>query len=63
MRDGSKILVRQTRSVANRNDRVRDTLKALGLGRIGKEKNHTVNATVRGMLTKVGSIVEISEAK
>lgn len=63
MREGSKILVKQTRSAANRNDRVRDTLKALGLGRIGKQKEHTVSPTITGMLTKVKSLVEVVEGK
>lgn len=63
MREGSKITIRQTRSVAGRNDRVRDTLKALGLGRIGKEKQHTVTPSIAGMVTKVRSLVEVVEGK
>jgi len=63
MKDGTKIIVTQTRSVAGRTDRTRDTLKALGLGRIGKSKEHKTNAAIMGMLRAVEHLVEVKEAR
>jgi|LakMenEpi03Aug12_release.lakeMendotaPanAssembly.Ray.scaffolds.fasta_scaffold536157_2 large subunit ribosomal protein L30 len=61
MKDGKKIIVKQTRSVIGRDGEVRNTLKALGLGRIGKERQHTVNAALAGMLHRVGHLVKVYE--
>lgn len=57
-----KIKIRQTRSGANRTKEIKNTLKALGLGRIGKERVHTVNAPIVGMIRKVEHLVEIETA-
>jgi len=54
-----KIKIKQTRSGANRTRGIKDTLKALGLGRIGKERVHTVNAPLVGMIRKVEHLVVI----
>ena len=59
-----KILVRQTRSSIRYTKRQKDTLKALGLGRIGKEAVHQKQESVMGMLRSVAHLViakEISE--
>lgn len=37
------------------------TLKALGLGKIGRERDVVDNESVRGMLFKVQHLVEVSE--
>ncbi len=58
-----KIIVKQTRSEIGRDDRVRDTLKALGLGRIGKEQTLPENDAIKGMIRKVQSLVEVRDAK
>lgn len=60
--DGSKVVVKQTRSTIGRNERVYRTLEALGLGRIGKQREITLNPSVRGMLIKVRHLVEIKAA-
>ena len=62
-KEAGKVLVRQTRSVAGSTKRVRATLDALGLGRIGKQKEHALNPCVTGMLKKVRHLVSITEAK
>ncbi|RMG42798.1 MAG: 50S ribosomal protein L30 [Candidatus Dadabacteria bacterium] len=59
MTENLKVNVRQIRSVSGRNKRVRDTLKALGLGRIGKSATHDLNAPLRGMIRKVSHLVEV----
>jgi len=59
----SKIKVTQTRGTVGRTSKVRDTLKALGLGRIGKTKEHKVNAALVGMVKKVRHLVEVVELK
>lgn len=61
MKDGTKVIVKQTRSVIGRDGEVRNTLKALGLGRIGKERQHTVSAALAGMLYRVGHLVKVYE--
>jgi large subunit ribosomal protein L30 len=63
MKQEKKIRVKQTRSLAGRNDRVRDTLKALGLGRIGKEREFSVNPALVGMLEKVEHLVSVEVIK
>lgn len=62
MKVGDKITVRQIRSGAGRVDSVKDTLKALGLGRIGKERIHTVNEPLFGMLKKVEHLISVKDA-
>jgi len=61
MKQGNRIIIRQTRSAIGRNPQVRETLKALGLGRIGKERQHTVNTTLAGMLQRVEHLVSVHE--
>ncbi len=58
-----KIRVKQIRSAIGRNPRVRETLKALGLGSIGKSREIQLNESVRGMVKKVEYLLEITPAK
>ena len=60
---GKKVIVRQTRSLIGRNQQVRGTLCALGLGHIGDSCEHTATPSVLGMIRRVHSIVEVKEAK
>lgn len=62
MEDGKKIVVKQIRSGAGRTKRVKATLEALGLGRIGKESVKTVNPAVKGMIRKVRYLLSVTEA-
>ena len=58
--DGSKVLVQQVRSTAGTTKRVRETMSSLGLGRIGKKKEHTLNPSIVGKLRKVRHLVRIT---
>ena len=57
-----RITVKQIRGVRGRTQRVRRTLEALGLGRIGKSKELPANPAVCGMVRKVRHLVEVREA-
>ncbi|NDC37399.1 MAG: 50S ribosomal protein L30 [Proteobacteria bacterium] len=57
-----KVIVKQTRSQIGRNQIVRDTLKALGLGRIGKEAQHELSPAVSGMIDRVKQVVRVRKA-
>jgi len=54
----SKIIVRQTRSLIGNNPNNCKTVRALGLGKIGKTKVHKDNNCIRGMINKVRHLVE-----
>jgi large subunit ribosomal protein L30 len=54
----SKIIVRQTRSLITEREASRRIVKALGLGRIGKVREHKDNNCIRGMINKVKHLVK-----
>jgi len=54
--------ITQTRSEIGTQQRHRGTLRALGLGRIGKTVEHTDSPQLRGMLRIVSSMVRVEEA-
>ncbi len=56
-----KIKVTQVKSQIGRKYDQDRTLKALGLGRIGKSKEITDNESTRGMIFKVKHLVEVEE--
>ncbi len=58
----SKIIITQTRSQIKCPKRQKDTLKALGLGRIGKRAEVEGTPQVRGMVEKVHHLVSVTEA-
>ena len=62
MKEGIRVKIKQIRSEAGRAPAVRDTLQALGLGRIGREREHIVNPAIWGMLKKVSRLVRVTEA-
>ena len=57
--DNQKVIVRQTKSSIGRTQRVKDTLCALGLGKIGKSQEFTLSPSVYGMLRKVKHLIEV----
>ena len=62
MADTKKTLrVKQVKSQIGRKYDQDRTLKAMGLGRIGKTVELVDNASVRGMINKVSHLVEVSE--
>jgi large subunit ribosomal protein L30 len=56
-----KIVIRQVRSPNGSSRRQRDSLRSLGLGRIGKSSERVDDAIVRGQLRKVEHLVEVSD--
>jgi large subunit ribosomal protein L30 len=59
----AKVRIRQTRSAIGQSARHRGTLRALGLGRIGRSVERAETPQLAGMLRKVRHLVEVEEAK
>jgi large subunit ribosomal protein L30 len=58
----SKLKVTQTHSQIGQSERHRGTLRALGLGRIGKTNEIEDGPVLAGMLRKVRHLVKVEEA-
>ena len=58
---GKKIKVRQVKSGIGFNRDQKRTLRALGLGKIGRERELTDNDQVRGMIQRVTHLVQVVE--
>ena len=56
------ITVTQTKSGAHAKPKTRGTLRALGLGRIGKTNTLPDRPEIRGMIRRVPHLVSVSEA-
>ena len=59
----SRVLVTQTRSQIGQSQRHRGTLRALGLGKIGRTAEHQEGPVLDGMLRKVRHLVKVEDAK
>jgi large subunit ribosomal protein L30 len=59
----AKVRIRQTRSAIGQSARHRGTLRALGLGRIGRSVERAESPELAGMLRRVRHLVEVEEAK
>ena len=57
----NKLRVTQVKSQIRRPADQDKTLRAMGLGRIGKTKELTDNESVRGMIFKVKHLIEVEE--
>jgi large subunit ribosomal protein L30 len=57
----STVRITQIRSEIGTKQRHRGTLRALGLGRIGKTVEHRDSPQLRGMLRLVASLVRVEE--
>jgi large subunit ribosomal protein L30 len=57
----AKVKIRQTRSSIGQSARHRGTLRALGLGKIGRTAEHPESPETLGMLRKVRHLVRIDE--
>jgi large subunit ribosomal protein L30 len=53
--------IKQTRSAAGSKPNQRATLRALGLGRIGRRVERTDSEQLRGQLRVVGHLVEVDD--
>jgi large subunit ribosomal protein L30 len=58
----AKVRITQARSQIGESQRHRGTLRALGLGRIGKTAEHDDGPVFAGMLRKVRHLVRIDDA-
>ena len=57
-----KLKITQTRSKIGQSERHRGTLRALGLGKIGRSAEHTESPQLAGMLRKVRHLVKVEDA-
>ena len=58
----SKLKITQVRSTIRRPEDQKRTIKALGLGRIGRTVEVEATPQIRGMVTKVHHLVSVAEA-
>ena len=58
----SDLTVKQVRSSIGSKPKHRGTLRALGLGRIGKSNTLPDRPEIRGMLHKVAHLIEVQES-
>lgn len=56
-----KVRITQVRSAINRPNRQKLTLKALGIKKLNKPKEHTFTPQVAGMIDKVKHLLKIEE--
>jgi large subunit ribosomal protein L30 len=59
----TKLRVTQVRSQIGQTRRHRGTLRALGLGKIGRTAEHEEGPVLVGMLRKVRHLVKVEDAK
>ena len=59
----SKVKITQVKSHIDRPQRQKDTIFALGLGKINKSKIVEVNAQVQGMINAVAHLVSVENIK
>jgi large subunit ribosomal protein L30 len=57
----AKLRITQVRSQIGHSERHRGTLRALGLGKIGRTVEHEESPTVTGMLRKVRHLVRVED--
>jgi len=55
----AKVKLTQVKSQMGQSERHRGTLRALGLGRIGKTAEHDESPVLAGMLRKVAHLVKV----
>ena len=58
----AKLKLTQVRSSIGQTPRHRGTLRALGLGKIGRTAEHDDNPVIAGMVRKVRHLVKIEDA-
>ena len=58
----AKVRITQVRSQIGQSERHRGTLRALGLGKIGRSREHAESPVLEGMLRKVRHLVKVEEA-
>jgi large subunit ribosomal protein L30 len=61
MTKSKTLRITQTRSQIGQSERHRGTLRALGLGKIGRTVEHADSPSLTGMLRKVRHLVKVEE--
>ena len=59
----ARVRITQTRSVITQSPRHRGTVRALGLGRIGRSVEHDESPELTGMLRKISHLVKVEEVR
>jgi len=59
----TKVKITQVRSQIGETQKHRGTLRALGLGKIGRSAEHQESPQLAGMLRKVRHLVRVEDAK
>jgi large subunit ribosomal protein L30 len=57
----AKVKIKQVRSSIGQSQRHRGTLRALGLGKIGRTAEHAESPQLAGMLRKVRHLVKVED--
>lgn len=60
MADDVRIKIRLVRSPIGTNQRTRQTVRGLGLGKVGSESEVKLSPAVEGMLKRVAYLIEIT---
>ena len=55
----TKLLITQVKSTNGANPKQRDTLRSLGLGKIGRTTEREENEVLKGMVAKVAHLVKV----
>jgi len=58
----SKVKITQVRSQIGQSERHRGTLRALGLGKIGRSAEHEESPVLAGMVRKIRHLVKVEDA-
>jgi large subunit ribosomal protein L30 len=58
----AKVKITQIKSQIGQSERHRGTLRALGLGKIGRSAEHDESAVLAGMLRKVNHLVKVEKS-
>jgi len=56
----AKVKIKQVRGVIDRPKVQKDTIKALGLGKINREVEVELTPQISGMINKVGHLIEVT---
>ena len=57
-----KVKITQVKSGIDRSKRQKDTLKALGLGKMHRTVEHVATPQILGMIEKVNHLIKVEEA-
>ena len=58
-----RVKITQVKSMIDRPQRQKDTLKALGLGKIQKSSVHNLTPQIKGMVSKVSHLIVVEEVE